>query len=221
MKPRMTSVAAVALLLILAGFNAQAETLYVSDTMKITLRTGPGNDRKIIALIRTGQMVEPIERGEEWSHVRLLPDGKEGWVLSRFLTAVEPSGLTLQRLSREHAELQKLTDELRDENNALQEERQRLAADLETSRQTLATLRNDFETLKSESTEFLALKAEHKDTRSQLAKASQQATRAENELTALLHNRNIKWFLSGAGVLFVGFLLGYSAKRQRRRSSLL
>ena len=34
-------------------------------------------------------------------------------------------------------------------------------------------------------------------------------------------NRFIKWFLAGAGVLFVGVLLGYAVKRERRQSYLL
>ncbi|MBW1865802.1 MAG: hypothetical protein JRI64_09270 [Deltaproteobacteria bacterium] len=34
---------------------AHAETRYVTDKMQITFRTGPGNDRKILSLLNSGQ----------------------------------------------------------------------------------------------------------------------------------------------------------------------
>jgi hypothetical protein len=34
-------------------------------------------------------------------------------------------------------------------------------------------------------------------------------------------NYAIKWFLAGSAVLIVGFLIGFSTKRQRRRPSLV
>jgi hypothetical protein len=43
----------------------------------------------------------------------------------------------------------------------------------------------------------------------------------EKEIARLSLNRNIRWFLSGAGVLVLGFIIGFSTKKQRRRSSLL
>ena len=36
---------------------AHAETRYVIDKMQITFRTGPGNDRKILSLLNSGQQV--------------------------------------------------------------------------------------------------------------------------------------------------------------------
>jgi hypothetical protein len=54
-----------------------------------------------------------------------------------------------------------------------------------------------------------------------LTEQTQKASKYEEDLTKLLWNKNIKWFLSGAGVLILGFIIGFMTKRQRRRSSLL
>ena len=66
-----------------------AETVYVSENFEITMRTGPGTDRKIISLVESGKALEILEKGEEWSKVRTI-NGKEGWVareqLERTLT---------------------------------------------------------------------------------------------------------------------------------------
>ncbi len=47
----------IGVLLILFSTAVQAETMYVSDLVEITLRTGQGIDHKIIAMIKSGQKV--------------------------------------------------------------------------------------------------------------------------------------------------------------------
>lgn len=70
--------------------SGEAQTVYVSDEFEITLRTGPGNDHKIISMPKSGNAMEILQKGEEWSRVR-LPDGKEGWVLSRYISPTRPA----------------------------------------------------------------------------------------------------------------------------------
>jgi len=79
----------------------------------------------------------------------------------------------------------------------------------------------DYEALKRDSKEFLKLQSKFKESSSKLSEQTKKAEKFEDELTKLLWNQNIKWFLSGAGVLILGFIIGFSTKRQRRRSSLL
>ena len=50
---------------------------------------------------------------------------------------------------------------------------------------------------------------------------TQRLTELEEQISRLQLYHYIKWFLVGAGVLLLGFIIGFSAKRQRRRSSLL
>jgi SH3 domain protein len=76
---------------------------------------------------------------------------------------------------------------------------------------------NSYETLKQESADFLALKSKYEEVTANLEKQTRRAT----ELNEMLLQRNIKIGLLGAGVLLFGFLIGFSTKKQRRRSSLL
>ena len=55
-------------LLLFAGV-ALAETRYISEQLEVTLRTGPGNDRKIIAMLKSGQSLELLEPGEKCRHL--------------------------------------------------------------------------------------------------------------------------------------------------------
>jgi SH3 domain protein len=74
--------------------------------------------------------------------------------------------------------------------------------------------------LKTEVAEFLTLKSEYEKAASELAKQTAKAEKLEDQLTKLELSYYIKWFLAGSGVLVVGFLIGFSTKRQRRRPAL-
>ena len=50
---------------------------------------------------------------------------------------------------------------------------------------------------------------------------TKKLAKLEDQLSNIQLYHYIKWFLAGSGVLLVGFIIGFSAKRQRRRPSLL
>jgi SH3 domain protein len=211
----------VGICLLLLSTAVLAETKhYINDSMKITMRTGPATDRKIIALLSVGQEVEVLKAENEWTLVRLL-NGKEGWVISRFITDQTPESIQLEALRKNHSMLQTKAASLMEENKALKDENKTLSTNLNTSETKQQSLSKSYETLKRESKQFLDLQAKYKESTSKLAAQTQKAEKYEDELTKLLWNKNIKWFLSGAGVLILGFIIGFSTKRQRRHSSLL
>lgn len=197
-----------------------AETMYVSDVLRLTLRTGPSTENKILAVLESGQQLEIVKSGKEWSLVR-LPNGKEGWVLSRYLTPNETSNIQLERLQLKHKNLTAQAAELLEDNNALKAENERLKIELEATQERMGSTRADYEALKSEAAEFLSLKTKYERAASQLAEQTAKAKKLEEKLTKSEMNYAIKWFLAGSAVLIVGFLIGFSTKRQRRRPSLV
>lgn len=199
---------------------AKAEKMYINDIIKITLRTGPGIDHKIITMLSSGQELEVLIPGEEWTNVRTL-DGKEGWVLNRFLTPKKPSSLLLERLKKKHKKLTNYSESLLKENKKLKDEYKRLNSGLFSSKTALKQLSESYEALKRESSEFIKLKTNYQKALSRLSEQTKKADKFEEELIQLQTGNNIRWFLAGASVLILGFLIGFSAKRQKRRSSLL
>ncbi len=221
MKSYVKTLGIVGICLFLLSTTVLAEAKhYINDSMKITMRTGPATDRKIIALLSVGQEVEVLKAENEWTLVRLL-NGKEGWVISRFITDQTPESIQLEALKKNHSALQTKAASLMEENKALKDENKTLGINLKTSETKQKSLSKSYETLKTESKQFLDLQAKYKESTSKLAAQTQKAEKFEDELTKLLWNKNIKWFLSGAGVLILGFIIGFSTKRQRRHSSLL
>jgi len=221
MKSFVRTLGIVGICLFLLSTEVSAETkYYINDNMKITMRTGPATDRKIISLLSVGQEVEILKAENEWTLVRLL-NGKEGWVISRYVTDQTPDSIQLEALTKNHSALQTKAASLMEENKAIKAENKKLSLDLNTTETKQRGLSKSYETLKRESKQFLDLQAKYKESTSKLTAQTQKANQYEDELTKLLWNKNIKWFLSGAGVLVLGFIIGFSTKRQRRHSSLL
>ena len=220
MKPPVLWFAVLGIVLGCFSNVAYAESMYVNDVMEVTLRTGQGISHKILAMVKSGQLVEAIEPGAEWTKVR-LPNKKEGWVLTRFLTKQPPARLELEQLKAAYQDLQSETEAPMKEIAKLRMETESQRADLVAQKKDLEEFKQAYETLKKESADFLKLNSKYKNAAQQLEEQTQRANLFEDELSKIQIHRNIRWFLSGAGVLLLGFLIGFSTKRQRRRSSLL
>jgi len=199
---------------------AHAETRYVTDKMQITFRTGPGNDRKILSLLNSGQPVTFLQPEGEWAKVS-LQNGREGWVLQRYLSAEVPCRIRIKDVSQALEGLKTELEAVQRTSRQLETDKVGLATDLKKTRQALAKTKQSYEKLKKDAAGFLKLKTRHDKTVEQLSTQTQKANKLDQELTGTLKKQNIRWFLGGAVVLLFGFLLGFSSKRQKRQSSLL
>ncbi len=115
-QPGLWNRAVILLISILAGTflttSAMAQSWYVDVDKKAMLRTGPGNERKIVNTVTTGDRVVAIlEENAGWSLVRLA-DGKEGWMVKNYLTRDKPAHLLLAELQKRHAELENRANRL-------------------------------------------------------------------------------------------------------------
>ncbi|MEA3436155.1 MAG: TIGR04211 family SH3 domain-containing protein [Thermodesulfobacteriota bacterium] len=219
MKNIIKSFVFAGILLLLFSTPILAETMYVSDILKLTVRTGKGQDYKIISVIQSGQTVEVLQPEGKWAFVR-LPDGKEGWVLTRYLTNKITNNVKLQWLQKKHKTLTVQAATLLEENTKLKKEKKELDAMLKKAEKSVEELNKSYETLKTESADYIELKSKYTKAASQLAEYTEKSELLEKELTKLEFGRTIRWFLAGASVLLLGFLIGFATKRQRRRTTL-
>ena len=197
-----------------------AESAYVSDVLKITVRRGPSTEYKVIAIAESGQRAEVLERGEEWSLVK-LENGREGYVMTRYLITSPTHKILFEQLQDKQKALTQQATALLEENSQLKDENEKLKSALKNTETSLVKLDGDYKELKAGSAEFLTLKTKYKKVSEQLTEQSKKAQKLDKELSKVELNQYIKWFLAGSGVLLVGFIVGFSAKRQRRRPSLI
>ena len=197
-----------------------AETRYVTDLLKLPLRTGPTTEYKILDLVKSGQQLEVVEPGKDWSQVR-LPNGKEGYVLNRYLVGQPTSAVQLSKLQVKYTSLRQQATALIEENSRFKQENKTFKSTLDSNETALNKLETDYKELKTGAAEFLNLKKKCKEVSTKLVEQTKKANTLDKELSGLEMNQYIKWFLAGSGVLLVGFIIGFSAKRGRRRPSLM
>ncbi len=197
-----------------------AETMYVSDKLKVTVRSGPGTEYKILDIAESGDRVEILETGEDWTLVKLA-NGKEGYITTRYLVPGPTYAIRFDQLQAKQNALSQQAAALLEENTQLREENKQLSSALNDTETALKKLDSDYQELKAGSAEFLTLKTKYQKVSEQLAAQSQKASKLDKELSKVELNQYIKWFLAGSGVLLLGFIVGFSARRGRRRPSLI
>jgi SH3 domain protein len=120
---------------------ARAETGWVDDQVRLNLRTGPGNQYRILGSVETGDSVEIISRGDGW--IQVNAEGKSGWVPDGFLNAEPPAKVKLARIESETAELRTRAKQLGDDTEKLRGENEQLATRESEQRAELERLTRD------------------------------------------------------------------------------
>ncbi len=148
-RSRLVLGVALALLLSpIASSQAAAEKGWVRGTVKLNLRSGAGTQYKITGSIETGDELEILSRGTNWTRVR-KSDGKTGWIPAGYLEAEPPPTIRLEQLEKEAGTLRSQLEELRTEASALRESNATLAS-------TDSGQREEIEALKIENFELRA-----------------------------------------------------------------
>ncbi len=211
------------MLICVVGFlnmaTAAAETAYITDIIRLSVRSGPANEQKSIGLVESGQMVDILKSGDDWSLVR-TPTGIEGYVLSRYLMSQPPAKFRLDQVQEKNKALTAQAAGLVEETTRLKADNEKLAAAAAAGQRELGALKGEFEAFKKDAAEVTELKARYNRLEVELAEKQEKIAQLENPSNDILNPNNLYWFLAGAGVLLAGFFTGFSVKRQRRWSSL-
>jgi SH3 domain protein len=215
---------AIALSICLITEGVWATGAYVTDSFKITMRTGPSVENKIIAMLSSGQLVEVLDSQGDWSLVSPLQNGqssKEGWVLSRYLMTRQPWERQATSVTKENTQLkEKLTALEKEFREAVRREKE-LDINLTETAKYLAKLKKEHESLKKGAAGYLKLKATNRATQSKLKTTQKELEGLTEKYESLRSSERNKWFATGAGVLLFGLIVGLVLGRQqkKRRSS--
>ncbi|MBW1723065.1 MAG: TIGR04211 family SH3 domain-containing protein [Deltaproteobacteria bacterium] len=210
----------VFLLVCLTGSLSWAEKAYVTDSFKITLRSGPSVENKIISVLTSAQAVEILETKGDWSRVQVQESGgktREGWVLGRYLVTRVPWEIQADYYKRKNTALEKKLSETRESLNKAIDENRSLSNRLQETIRTLKDLQIRHENLKKGAEGYLELRKTHKAAQSLLVSLRKELQRLSKENDDLRASQMNKWFATGALVLLCGLLIGLMVGRQQRR----
>jgi SH3 domain protein len=203
----------------LPSVSSSAATLYVSDTtVEANLRTGTQKENRIIAMLRPGTQLEVTGEEDGWAEVTLL-DGRTGWILKRYLSERPPWRVTAEKLATENEQLRAQVATIKGGNQALLLKNKELEKQVDLQQSELEQVRRDYEELKNSSTTYLNLKMAYENLQKGARQSDAKLDKLEKAYGKLKTSTGIRWFLSGAGVLLLGYVLGSSVARLRRRRS--
>ena len=203
--------------------SAYAETRYISDQLIVTVRSGKGNQYKILETLPTATPVEVLEDDKAYVKV-ITPKGTEGYIQSHYVSKAPPKSTQITQLKKEIktlqqqlAEEQQSSQTAQNETNTHQQKITELAKQLDQTRAELKQTDSDYKSLLSKSDNVLNLSAENEKLieENHILNSELLLLREENQN---FHRSNmIQWFLAGGGVLFLGWLIGKFSRKKTRR----
>jgi SH3 domain protein len=209
--------------------SAFAEIRYVSDLLIISVREGQADDSAIVGYIKSDTPVDVLEENENFVHVK-APDNLVGWVKKRFLVSEKPKTIIIEELKRRIIDLEDKiillqrnpeTGTQEDNTAELQDKVDTLQEDIEDQKQMVSKLENELRLANKKYGDLVEKNKQPPDSGKEL-----QALKAKNQELSLALQKakqkvqpsffsgNNKWFLIGAGVLILGFIIGRSLRRK-------
>jgi SH3 domain protein len=120
-------IAALGLLALLLAVPVLAEPAWVSGEVRLNLRSGPGNQYRILGVLKTGDSLQVLERSEKWTKIRTAA-GEEGWIPGGYLNPQPPPTIRLEELEDEVAKLRSIVDSSEAEASDLRQRSEELSA---------------------------------------------------------------------------------------------
>jgi SH3 domain protein len=195
---------------------ATAQTRYVTDQFEITLRSGPSTSNNIVAMLKSGQAVKVIEQDDETKYSLVETDrGKRGYVLTRFLDN-EASGR--ERFARLQRQTEKLKQQISELKQQLQEARSMNNSDSEQIAQLSSRLNateNELSDLKIATRDTLVIMQQNDTLKTRIDELEAQKQTLSEENKRYKDSTAMDWFIRGAAVSLIAFLLGIIVTRIR------
>lgn len=208
------------ILSLLVLYPAVAEKRYISDELWINLRSGPGNEYRILKTLKSGTHLQYVEDDGEDKFTKVITDkGLEGWVPTRFL---QDEPIAFEKLILTQRELEKVKTDLTELQGKFNEAKKQLAEvkrasnDLSADKSEQA---KELEYIKKVSANAINLDKKNQELMEQgeQLKISVDTLRAENE--RLQSSKDLNYILVGGGLILLGLFLGWLLPKLSGRKS--
>lgn len=203
-------------LAILSTTVGAEEKRYVSDELKINVRTGESAQHKIIRLLTSGSEVTVLNANPEtgYSHIR-LSNGSEGYVLTRFLMNNPSARNQLSAIKKRLTTLEQSNQELKTQLSSATDTSQSVQSQLSDTTRNNRSLTTELERIKRISANALTLDRDNKELRERMVKLETQILTLQQENTSIKEKETKEWLLTGGGLIIGGIILGVVLPRIR------
>ena len=126
---------------------AQSE-VYVNDTLRVGVRAKPVSGAKTISVVKTGEVLEILDRGDPKYYKVKTPAGRIGWVSRTYVSDEKPAFMRLEALNREIESLNERIQSVENQFDLVQENNLSLEGALSRLKEEKAQLQFELEEAK-------------------------------------------------------------------------
>src|SRR5688572_21116916 len=128
---------------------ASAETVYVTDSLRLGLHAASDTSDRPFENLVSGMAVEVLERNPNYARVRLA-DGREGWVKATFLVGEKPAAARVAELEAEIGGFEHAAAAAKTAQAAAQDELAGLRSELQATTGSAESIHETIERLQRE-----------------------------------------------------------------------
>jgi len=219
MKLHITNLCFLLLTALVTSASAVAATQkYITDEFEVTMRSGTSTANEILLMLKSGEAVTILEEDVDSKYSLVEAEsGKKGYVLNRYLLDSPSSKFQLEQLQIKSTKQQET-------NELLQSQMEKLQADLEIEQSDSVSLgaalqaaENELSRVMDAAENTLNIVDENKDLKDRVGQLTKINSMLSDENASLKDSRQMDWFIRGAGVSLIAFLLGILITRIRWR----
>jgi SH3 domain protein len=209
-------------LLLLLPCLLPAETRYVTDIAKITMRTGESTSHRILKILDSGTQVEALSDNKKTGYTKVRYEDTLGYMLTNKLMDHPSARDQLAELQQEIRDLKAEPGEMRRRFTELQQQYD----ELRTAHEQLLAIKQrqeqELQSIQRTASNAIRISNERNELRQQVASLTRTVADLEQQNQDLSNDSTRDWFLIGAGVIVAGILIGLvlpHLRFQRRRNS--
>lgn len=197
-------------ILISLSISVNAESVFVTDTIKFTLRSDENNRSKILKMVPTGTMLSLIDVNTDSGYSFVRTDtGVEGYILTRHTKNRPVSSWYLKKATKKLASLQKKHDSIKKELDALKKGNTSTRSSNKSLTNERNSLSKDLKELRQTAANALQLKHQRDKLEERVISVERELQQVKRENMTLEDSANQDWFLYGGILSLLGVLFGF------------
>lgn len=196
-------------LLLSNAYNVFAETVYVTDTLKIEVRSGMSTQHKILTMLPSGSPLEVVNHHADTGYTAVqINENQTGYILTRYTKKQPTARWLLNDVKKNNAQLQSDLKTAQQTLTTLSASNKKNAQSNNTLAKEKIRLSNELAEIKQTAANAILLKQQRDQFQERLVNIERENEKLKRETQTLQDSANQDWFLYGGILAFFGIFFG-------------